>query len=97
MKFADASTTPIATLLLAGHDTTAISITWLLWELAKHPEYQVKIRKELSIARAEATARGDHDFSIPDLEVLPMFQAVLKVCTRIFLFFRRGDREMMGL
>ena len=30
----------MATLTLAGHETTASTITWLLWELAKHPEYQ---------------------------------------------------------
>lgn len=68
-----------ATLLLAGHDTTAVSITWLLWELSKHPEYQAKIREEIAAARALASARGDSDLSVTDLEGLTMMQAVLKV------------------
>lgn len=84
-----------ATLLLAGHDTTAISITWLLWELAKHPEYQTKIREELVIARAEATARGDSDFSIADLEGLTMLQAALKVCTQRSHLSSKSDSGLM--
>lgn len=71
-------------MLLAGHDTTAVSITWLLWELAKHPEYQNKIREELSAARVEVTVRGDSDLSIADLEGLTMLQAALKVCDQQF-------------
>lgn len=78
-------------MLLAGHDTTAVSITWLLWELAKHPEYQIKIREELAAARVEATARGDSDFSIADLEGLTMLQAALKVCGQQFHLSSRTD------
>ena len=33
--------------LLAGHDTTAYSIAWILLCLAKHPEEQVKLRESL--------------------------------------------------
>ncbi|KAJ7165625.1 cytochrome P450 [Mycena crocata] len=35
-------------LLLAGYETTSISLTWALMELAKRPESQDKLRKELS-------------------------------------------------
>ncbi|KAJ7464545.1 cytochrome P450 [Mycena latifolia] len=34
-------------LLLAGYETTSISLTWALIELAKQPEKQAKLRKEL--------------------------------------------------
>lgn len=71
----------ISSLLLAGHDTTAFSVTWLLWELAKHPEYQAKVREELAAVRAEVTARGDTEFSVADLDGLSMLLAVMKVRT----------------
>ncbi|KAJ7886186.1 cytochrome P450 [Mycena olivaceomarginata] len=35
-------------LLLAGYETTSISLTWALIELARHPEIQDKLRKDLS-------------------------------------------------
>lgn len=34
--------------LIAGHDTTAFSIAWILLELAKHPEEQRKLRESLA-------------------------------------------------
>lgn len=58
-------------------------MTWLLWELAKHPEYQAKVREELAAVRAEVTARGDTEFSVADLDSLSMLLAVMKV--RIFI------------
>ncbi|KAJ7167917.1 cytochrome P450 [Mycena filopes] len=34
-------------LLLAGYETTSVSLTWALIELARHPEMQDKLRKDL--------------------------------------------------
>ncbi|KAK4618147.1 Cytochrome P450 monooxygenase lcsK [Fulvia fulva] len=34
-------------LIVAGSDTTAVTLTWLFYELANHPDQQAKIRKEL--------------------------------------------------
>ncbi|KAK6996796.1 cytochrome P450 [Favolaschia claudopus] len=35
-------------LLVAGYETTSVSLTWALIELAKHPEKQDKLRKDLA-------------------------------------------------
>ncbi|KAF7331039.1 Cytochrome P450 [Mycena venus] len=35
-------------LLLAGYETTSVSLTWALIELSKHPEIQDKLRKDLA-------------------------------------------------
>lgn len=40
-------------LLLAGHDTTAYSLAWILKELAMHPQEQAKLRSELLNASVE--------------------------------------------
>ncbi|KAK3748420.1 hypothetical protein QZH41_005763 [Actinostola sp. cb2023] len=37
----------VFTFMLAGHETTSTSMSWTLYELAKHPEIQDKIRKEI--------------------------------------------------
>ncbi|EKM51869.1 uncharacterized protein PHACADRAFT_262258 [Phanerochaete carnosa HHB-10118-sp] len=69
-------------LTLAGHETTANTITWMLWELAKHPEYQEKLRVEIAQKRAEVIARGESDFGVDDLESMGYFQATIKETLR---------------
>lgn len=81
----------MAALTFAGHETTANTLSWLLWELSKHPEFQDMLREEIRDKREEISSRdvGDEkvkrDFSIEDLESMPFLQALLKVsCMIIF-------------
>ena len=69
----------MAALTLAGHETTANTIAWMLLELARHPDYQDKMRAEIAHKRAEVAARGDADFTMEDLESMEYLQAVIKV------------------
>ncbi|KAJ8596737.1 cytochrome P450 [Rhizopogon salebrosus TDB-379] len=68
----------IAALLVAGHDTTAITLTWLLYELSKHPKDQQRIRDEIKAARAHVEARGDDDLLPSDLNAMTFTNAVIK-------------------
>merc|ERR1740120_160518 len=34
-------------ILFAGHDTTGHTMTWLLFELARHPEHQAELHREV--------------------------------------------------
>jgi cytochrome P450 len=65
-----------STLLLAGHETTGVSLTWFLWEIAKHPESQERIRGEIADFRRR---RGENPFSAVDLDNMTYTQAALKV------------------
>ncbi|KAI0030594.1 cytochrome P450 [Vararia minispora EC-137] len=73
----------ISTLVLAGHDTTASSLTWWLWELAKNSDWQTRVRDELKQARAKVEERGDDDFSIQDLDGMSLMHATLKGTMRL--------------
>ncbi|ETW76268.1 hypothetical protein HETIRDRAFT_461179 [Heterobasidion irregulare TC 32-1] len=73
----------ISTLILAGTDTTALTASWVLWELAKDPAFQDQVREEIKAARAQVTARGDADFTIADLDSLTLLQAALKEGMRL--------------
>lgn len=79
----------MAALTIAGHETTANTITWLLWELAKNPHYQERLREEIKEKRKEVYDRGGEgvDFTLENLESMPFLQAVLKVgsLSRIYL------------
>ncbi|OCH92291.1 cytochrome P450 [Obba rivulosa] len=67
---------------IAGHDTTATTLTWLLYELSKNPDYQRKMREEIRIVRSSATARGDDSFSVEDLDSMVYCMAALKETLR---------------
>jgi cytochrome P450 len=65
-----------STLLFAGHDTTANTLTWFLWEVAKHPESQERIRAEIAGFRER---KGEEQPSFVDLDNMAYTQAALKV------------------
>ncbi|KAK0475189.1 cytochrome P450 [Armillaria novae-zelandiae] len=62
------------TFLIAGHDTTATTLSWLLYELAAHPEHQSIIREEL-----KQTYLDDYD-------ALPFLNAAIKETLRLHPF-----------
>ena len=65
--------------MLAGHETTASTMNWLLWELSKDAEYQALCRQEIARIRSEVITRGDDDFSLEDMENMPHVTAIIKV------------------
>jgi len=67
------------TLLLAGHETSATTLTWVLLELARHPEVQSKLREEI---RATERSLNGKDFSAANLDSMPYMAAVLKESMR---------------
>jgi hypothetical protein len=88
-----------STVLVAGHDTTASALTWLLYELSKHPGDQQRIRDEIKTARANAEARGDEDLLTSDFNNMNFTNAVIKVCPPLVLdiFFSSSFVSQEGL
>lgn len=72
------------TLTLAGHETTATTLTFLLYELARNPEYQNRMREEIQQARARVSARGGTDFTMEDLDGMTLCMNAIKVCRHRF-------------
>ncbi|KAI0697725.1 cytochrome P450 [Cerioporus squamosus] len=70
------------TLTFAGHETTATSLTFLFYELSKHPDYQERMRKEIGTVRAEVIARGDQEFSMEDLDSMTLTMNAIKETLR---------------
>ncbi|KAI0754753.1 cytochrome P450 [Daedaleopsis nitida] len=76
-------TSQVATLVLAGHETTSNIMTWLLRELAERPDYQSKMREETRAMRARISARGDTDFSMSDMDSMTYCVAAVKEVLRL--------------
>ncbi|KAI0666538.1 PAH-inducible cytochrome P450 monooxygenase PC-PAH 4 [Trametes maxima] len=71
------------TLTLAGHETTSVALTFLLYELARHPEYQTRLRRDVREAHARVNARGDADFTVEDLDGIPSLVNAIKETLRM--------------
>ncbi|KAH9032515.1 cytochrome P450 [Lactarius hengduanensis] len=70
----------IATLLFAGHDTTAKSLTWYLYEIARNPECQERVRAEIAAIRA---SKCGEELSATDLESMAYTLATIKEALRL--------------
>lgn len=44
----------VMTMYLAGHETTAVSLSWTLWLLTQHPEWAERIQREVDEVLGEA-------------------------------------------
>jgi len=84
---------------LAGHDTTAVSLAWQMYFLAKYPEVQQKAREE-----AQKILAGRKDPTAEDLENVPYLSAVinegLRVRPPVFNLYTRQaahDTELDGV
>jgi len=83
--------------LFAGHDTTAASVTWVLYELAKNPDIQDRCRKEVD----EILAGRDDDVIVwEDLSKFKYLSLVIKETQRyhtIVPFVARELKEELTL
>jgi len=60
----------------AGHDTTATTLTYALWQLGRNPELQAR-------AVTEIEALGDRELTAADVAALPYIGAVLNEALRL--------------
>ncbi|GJJ11694.1 hypothetical protein Clacol_005930 [Clathrus columnatus] len=72
----------LTTFFFAGHETTASSLNWALYELSRHPEYQTKLRDEIKALRTRVAERGDGEITITDLDSMQYLPALMKETLR---------------
>ncbi len=68
----------LATLLLAGHETTASALTWTWYLLSRHPAAAARLRDELR------SVLGDRDPEPGDLPALRFTNAVISEALRLY-------------
>ncbi|KAK0455346.1 cytochrome P450 [Desarmillaria tabescens] len=83
----------LATFILAGHDTTANAMAWLLYELSLHPKDQVKIREEIAQTKANAPGALTSD----DYDSMTWLNACIKESLRlhplVHVLFRESAQD----
>ncbi|PYH41433.1 cytochrome P450 [Aspergillus saccharolyticus JOP 1030-1] len=73
--------------LTAGHETSAVALTYLFWELSKHPELQRELREELLTLEPRLTyPRPDASRALPSpksIDALPLLEAIVTETLRL--------------
>ncbi|KAI5477516.1 hypothetical protein MNV49_006301 [Pseudohyphozyma bogoriensis] len=75
----------LSTMLVAGEDTSANLLTWILFHLAKDHghEIQKRLREEIVEARKKAEAEGRGELNDDEIAALPFLDAVVKEALRL--------------
>lgn len=89
--------------IIAGSDTTAISLSGVLANLTLHPHVMIKLRSELDQATKEGKMTPDH-ITFKESQNLPYLQACIKEALRIWAavglplwrVVPKGGAEIMG-
>jgi cytochrome P450 len=68
----------VMTLFLAGHETTAIALSWTCFLLAENPGIEAKLVEELR------TVLGDREPTVEDLPLLRYTEMILKESMRLY-------------
>jgi cytochrome P450 len=66
------------TLFGAGHETTAVALTWTWYLLSQHPEVEAKLHEELD------TVLGGRQPTLEDLQRLPYTEMIVKEAMRMY-------------
>ncbi|OOG00887.1 hypothetical protein ASPCADRAFT_159267 [Aspergillus carbonarius ITEM 5010] len=80
--------------LVAGHETSGITFTYLIWEMSKRPELQAKVREELaglsgSLKYMETNEEEEEEEeeelpALSDIDKLPLLDAIVRETLRLY-------------
>ena len=87
----------IITMLIAGHETTSVALSWMLTEIAKRPEVEKNIVHEVDAVLCGRACRAEH---VPELKYLScVLDEILRLYPPIWLVPRTAacDTAIQGI
>jgi len=82
----------IATIMGAGYATTSSTLAFGLWELAKNPTIQARIREEILDVKRQASEHGETGISVNRYDNMPVLVAFINEVLRYHSVAYIGDR-----
>ena len=80
----------VVTIFMAGHETTAVALTWTWYLLSQHPAIEAKLHTELQEVLGGRSPRHE------DLQKLPYTRMVIEESMRLYPPAHTLSREAMG-
>lgn len=84
----------VLTLIMAGHETTAKSLTWSVFLLDRHPDWRMRLENEVD--RVLGTAAGPRLPTAADLARLPLCGRVIREALRLYPPIWLTSRRAIG-
>ncbi|KAF8499477.1 cytochrome P450 [Hysterangium stoloniferum] len=85
----------LTTMFLAGHQSIAATLTWALYELSRHLEYQALVREEIKAIKEQISQRGNNEITIADLDTMKYMLALIKETLRFHCIVPGLPRDAM--
>lgn len=82
------------TLLMAGHETTAASITWAMYALCRFPEVQTRLRREIFENFPSFAHDQMSDDNMGAKEMIDRLPYLLAVCNEVLRLYPPGPRTI---
>ncbi|KKY33502.1 putative cytochrome p450 97b3 [Diaporthe ampelina] len=82
------------TLLMAGHETTAASITWAMYALCRFPEVQSRLRREIFETFPTLTHGQTGDDNMGAKEMIDRLPYLSAVCNEVLRLYPPGPRTI---
>jgi cytochrome P450 len=84
----------VVTLLLAGHETTALALTWTLYLLARHPEIAERVEEEIDAVVGPERLPGAAD--LPRLRYLSwVITEAMRLYPPVYILGREAVRDVV--
>ncbi|KAF7872642.1 hypothetical protein EAF04_003559 [Stromatinia cepivora] len=74
----------LLTFLAAGHETTSSALTWAIYLLAIHPDWQIKLRQEIHAAIPSPSDPNSIEPNHTIIDSLPILNAVIQETFRLY-------------
>ncbi|APA05448.1 hypothetical protein sscle_01g002180 [Sclerotinia sclerotiorum 1980 UF-70] len=74
----------LLTFLAAGHETTSSALTWAIYLLAIHPDWQIKLRQEIHAAIPSPSNTNPTEPNHTIIDSLPILNAVIQETLRLY-------------
>ncbi|MCL4263311.1 MAG: cytochrome P450 [Anaerolineae bacterium] len=74
----------VMTILLAGHETTAVALSWVFYLLSQHPAVRVRLEQELADVLGNGDGGGGRVPTVADIPQLPYTTRVIEETMRLY-------------